>query len=654
MSFNKELSELLNRVESLESWCQSAQNGVFTRPQTPSANVDLSNYFTKSQSDERYAKKGEISSSTAGAKGDKGDKGDKGEKGEPGEKGADGASAGFGTISAEIAQANELSVEVTATGENTAKNLNFVFKGLNNMAAQASAKSYEKFVVVGVWGQSNAVGYDESIATLYDVPKYENRLFQVSCRDDKLNIEPLTLCAKNIQNMESDVYDQRVFTAQIKESRKVFGLQDGRYTKGIHLPLANLIADSIPDDYGVLIVPGAYGGQSIASFLKTTTSSEGCDGGYYARFIKAMKKALEQGAQSDKNILAGIIWCQGEQDSNKMTGIAYKEKFSTLVNDVKTDLASFANRTAFNSLEKLWYCYEYPLYFKKQKYGRDILTAQKELLGIDNYVKVDDNHPTNTATYTSSIKEAHYGQNYFRTHIAPSVFEKLKENGALLSAKISEPEYIVKSEYISKIDELSTTVSILKSNLDILSGGSSTPKWRATKISDFERFIGTDKDIKISDTSIDFNTQHAGVLLPENAKGVKYTADLVAQNKLLYIVTTIIANKTLSRALATEFDANLQSMWININGSFDGKAFQIKKADSSDLSKDELNAFFTHNGTFTLIFNEDKTELTCTKDGSDAVLKLQLPHASGWINRLGFVGWTGFTSRGVKNLQILI
>lgn len=647
MSFNKELSELLNRVESLESWCQSAQSGVFTRPQTPSANVDLSNYFTKSQSDERYAKKGEISGGGAGAKGDKGD------KGEPGEKGADGASAGFGTISAEIAQANELSVEVTATGENTAKNLNFVFKGLNNVGAQASAKSYEKFVIVGVWGQSNAVGYDESVATLYDVPKYENRLFQVSCRDDNLNIEPLTLCAKNIQNMESDIYRPE-FTAQIKESRKVFGLQDGRYTKGIHLPLANLIADSIPDDYGVLIVPGAYGGQSIASFLKTTTSSKGCAGGYYARFIKAMKKAMAQGAQSDKNILAGIIWCQGEQDSGEMTGLAYKEKFSTLINDVKTDLASFANRTAFNSLDKIWYCYEYPLYFKKQKYGRDILTVQKDLLGIDNYVKVDDNHPTNTATYTSSIKEAHYGQNYFRTHIAPSVFEKLKENGAFLSAKISEPEYIAKSEYISKIDELSTTISILKSNLEILTGDSNTPKWRATKISDFERFIGTDKDIKISNTSIDFNEQHAGVLLPENIKGVKYTADLVAQNKLLYIVTAIYQQKTISRALATEFDSNFQRQWININENFNTTAFQITKVGNSNLSKDELNAFFTHNGTFTLIFNENKTELTCSKDGSDAVLKLQLPHANEWINRLGFVGWAGFTSRGVKNLQILI
>lgn len=648
MSFNKELSELLNRVESLESWCQGAQNGVFTRPQTPSANVDLSNYFTKSQSDERYAKKGEISGGGAGAKGDKG------EKGEPGEKGTDGASAGFGTISAEVAQANELSVEVTASGENTAKNLNFVFKGLNNVAAQANAKSYEKFVIVGVWGQSNAVGYDESVATLYDVPKYENRLFQVSCRDDKLNIEPLTLCAKNIQNMESDVYNKSVFTAQIKESRKVFGFKDGRYTKGIHLPLANLIADSIPDDYGVLIVPSAYGGQSITSFLKTTTSSTGCAGGYYARFIKAMKKALGHGAQADKNILAGIIWCQGEQDSGEMSGLAYKEKFNALISDVKTDLASFANRTAFNSLDKIWYCYEYPLRFKKQKYGRDILTAQKELLGTSNYVKVDDNHPTNTATYTSAIKEAHYGQNYFRTHIAPSVFEKLKENGALLSAKISEPEYIAKSEYISKIDELSSTISILKSNLDILTGSSNTPKWRATKISDLERFIGTDKDIKISDTSIDFNAQHAGILLPENAKGVKYTADLVAQNKLLYIVTAVYQNKTISRALATEFDASFQYEWININANYDNKAFQIKKADNSNLSKDELNAFFTHNGTFTLIFNDAKTELTCTKDGSDATLKLQLPHASDWINRLGFVGWTDFTSRGIKNLQILI
>ena len=66
-----------------------------------------------------------------GPQGPKGDKGDPGATGPKGDTGANGTSAGFGTPTASVdANVGTPSVTVTASGSNTAKVFNFVFKNL--------------------------------------------------------------------------------------------------------------------------------------------------------------------------------------------------------------------------------------------------------------------------------------------------------------------------------------------------------------------------------------------------------------------------------------------------------------------------------------------------------------------------------------------
>lgn len=184
-------------------------------------------------------------------------------------------------------------------------------------------KKYEKWVVVGVYGQSNAVGYDESALTKYDVPCEEGRVMQYSD-----SLKPLTFCAENLQNMNTIAARNSNAVANMR-TRRADTLNGDAFvpdyvdrltkvaTKGIHLPLANLICSVIPEDYGVIIVPGAYGGQTHTAFLKNTN--------YYNQFKTRLLNAL---ALHEDNYLAGIIWCQGEFDTAAGTARAtYKANF---------------------------------------------------------------------------------------------------------------------------------------------------------------------------------------------------------------------------------------------------------------------------------------------------------------------------------------
>ena len=66
-----------------------------------------------------------------GEQGPKGVQGPQGEKGDKGDKGDTGDAAGFGTVTATIdATGGEPSVEVTASGADTAKNFAFAFHNL--------------------------------------------------------------------------------------------------------------------------------------------------------------------------------------------------------------------------------------------------------------------------------------------------------------------------------------------------------------------------------------------------------------------------------------------------------------------------------------------------------------------------------------------
>lgn len=147
----------------------------------------------------------------------------------------------------------------------------------------------------------------------------------------------LGYCAKNHQNMNSSGVLRGGQQSVMANNRQGEPLNDperftNAKTKGIHLPLANLIINEIPEDYGLIIVPAAYGGQSITTFLSGTRIDT---------FAQNIKRSLDTHANS---VLAGIIWCQGENDTGSMTKATYKSNFETLINNLKSKLAGYERR----------------------------------------------------------------------------------------------------------------------------------------------------------------------------------------------------------------------------------------------------------------------------------------------------------------------
>lgn len=296
---------------------------------------------------------------------------------------------------------------------------------------------YEKFVVVGVWGQSNAVGYDEGEVNAFDVAVNENRIFQISAIDNTL--KPLTYCAENLQNMNTVI--PQGFVANGMSAKPQAG------TKGIHLPLANLICSAIPDDYGVIMVPYAFGGQAISYFTNATRVNG---------FTNNIKKALDL---NSANVFAGIIWCQGENNSANTTGASYKASFQALVNDVNSKLQAYANRTSGGVINaKSWYFYEYPKFYKDQTYGREIMNAIKEVVGEANYIALRENHPVNITKYTSRDMAAHYAGDFYRTDIAPKVFKAMSNNGVFFANSRDDDSK-------TDLSSLNTQISALQSQI---------------------------------------------------------------------------------------------------------------------------------------------------------------------------------------------
>lgn len=199
-------------------------------------------------------------------------------------------------------------------------------------------KEPTKFYVLPMGGQSNCVGYGE---TPYNINGYDNvnpRIKQLgryathdtSCNDllvteakaaygDRfdelrpyadcnLKIIPATPCLDHIQNM-------------FQHNRQGGGtVSSGMYVARALLPY-------IPEDYGILIVPSAYGG---TGFTSGTTGSwnqsklraenprkHGADTPMGKDLYYRTKYALEQ---NPENVLLPFIWVQGENDKANHKG----------------------------------------------------------------------------------------------------------------------------------------------------------------------------------------------------------------------------------------------------------------------------------------------------------------------------------------------
>ena len=301
-----------------------------------------------------------------------------------------------------------------------------------------TAKTYDKYVVVCVAGQSNAVGYDESVvdigSKLAYVSRDTNRIKQLGFYGtDNLELVDLGYCAQSMQDMR-------------QENGKKETVRRG--TKGLHLPLANLMLDYIPDDYGVLVLPIAYGGTGFVvgnagngtynetkkkpnetgNGEGTTALKWGANTAYYRTLKDRIIYALEK---NDKNLFAGIIWCQGENDKGQAS--AHYEKFQEMTNLLFSELNAHNNgalkaRTPKGTFDKnIWYNMETVSYWYTTEDCSDIW-ANYKTWNKDTYIEIPrntDSNDKNGTADTASVKAKHYGNNAYQKVIAPLVLQKL-------------------------------------------------------------------------------------------------------------------------------------------------------------------------------------------------------------------------------------
>lgn len=331
---------------------------------------------------------------------------------------------------------------ITSGGVYTA--IDEVRQEINNIKPGTEAtteKVYDKYVVVCIAGQSNAVGYDESLVNVASklayVSRDTKRIKQLGFYgEDNLQIIDLGYCAQSMQDM--------------RVQNRVGEMYPG--TKGLHLPLANLMLDYIPDDYGILVLPISYGGTGFtgdkgpgtySAELKKPTEADpkanqggqgtailkwGTGTAYYKTLRDRIIHALEL---NDKNLFAGIIWCQGENDMNDAAG--HKSGFEAMTELLFNELnahngGALKARTPRGTFDRsIWYNMETVGYWYGQGQCQQIWDNYKAW-NRDTYIEIprttDSNDINGTGT-TAGVRAKHYGNNAYQKVVAPRVLQKL-------------------------------------------------------------------------------------------------------------------------------------------------------------------------------------------------------------------------------------
>lgn len=311
---------------------------------------------------------------------------------------------------------------------------------------ESAVKTYDKFVVVCIAGQSNAVGYDESPVDKKFIYKNRdtNRIKQLGFYgENNLHIIDLGYCAESMQDM----------TAHNRPGTDTAG------TKGIHLPLANLMIDYIPEDYGVLMLPISFGGTGFTSGTAGTYSEElkkpsnagagqgttaqkwGVDTPYYKTLKDRIIYALNLNAE---NLFAGIVWCQGENDKSNASGHytgfqSMTEALFTALND-----AGLGGRTPKGTFDKdIWYNMETVSYWYSQGQCQQIWDNYRTW-NENTYVEIPrstESNAVNGTGQTTQTYPSHFGNNAYQKVVAPRVLQKMIDmNTFAKKVNVVEPE----------------------------------------------------------------------------------------------------------------------------------------------------------------------------------------------------------------------
>ena len=311
-------------------------------------------------------------------------------------------------------------------------------------------------IIIAVAGQSNAVGYDESIITQANLNLKSSRLKMLGTQlSNNLQIVDLEPCADNWQDMSSLGNDNNIGGA--------------RGTKGIHLPLASNLLAKTDANTEIVIVTSAYGDTGFSQGSQGTYDSANMRPNYignnnnrsghkwsntsaYYLALKDRIKFLLDKNSTDENyyyVFGGVVWCQGESDSdgnswpsnpnagtapNDANARSTKDGFTRLVSQLEGDLSAYNAQSLFGTFgKKAWFVYETSNYWYQDtnlgEWNQKIWNFYRDFLGGSHYVKlemVDSNtNATNGSGKTSSNRKSHIGNDAFTREIAPELARRI-------------------------------------------------------------------------------------------------------------------------------------------------------------------------------------------------------------------------------------
>lgn len=348
-----------------------------------------------------------------------------------------------------------------------------ILDSINQESVNKWNKVCDKYVVVCIAGQSNAVGYDESPVDVKFTYKNINpeRIKQLGFYgEDNLQIIDLGYCAQSMQDM----------TAHNRAGTETAG------TKGIHLPLANLMLDYIPDDYGVLMLPISFGGTGFTSGTTGTYSEElmkptdvgagrgttvqrwGVDTPYYKTLRDRIIHVLNL---NESNLFAGIVWCQGENDKTNAEG--HYTGFQAMTEALFRELndAGLGGRTPKGLFDKdIWYNMETVSYWYSQNQCQQIWDNYKAW-NEKTYVEIPrdtESNEINGTGQTTTNYPSHYGNNAYQKVIAPRVLQKMVDlNTFAKKVNVVEPIQEVETPSVGLNYPIATEGTRIATQVDI-------------------------------------------------------------------------------------------------------------------------------------------------------------------------------------------
>lgn len=283
----------------------------------------------------------------------------------------------------------------------------------------------QKYMILCVAGQSNAVGYDESLIPADYLTQFDrSRICQLGLYgEDNLKVIPLGACAQSYQ-------DLRPFSNPANP-------EPFQGTKGIHLPLAHRLLASIPEDFQLLVLSCAYGGSGFTVGEAGPYEEEnlrpapgiwrwGVDSPYYRGMKDRIAYALDL---NEENRFLGVVWIQGEHDNGNAAGQI--EGFERMTADFFRCFESrYPGRVYRGGWDRnIWYNVETVAIWYATGQCQQIWDHYRQW-NPATYVEIPrdtDSNEVNGTGLTASVRAHHFGNDAYLKVVAPRTAAKIAE-----------------------------------------------------------------------------------------------------------------------------------------------------------------------------------------------------------------------------------